>query len=324
MELKEQWIFIIRRILLMKIYRSIEDYTEDKRSVVTIGTFDGIHLGHQKILSRLINSSKNKNLNSVVLTFFPHPRIILNKYNEVKMIDTLDEKIIHLNEIGIDSLIIHPFDKNFSLLSANQFIKDFLVEKLKIKHIIIGYDHRFGKGREASVTDLKNYANDYDFTVEEIKAQEIEKITISSTKIRNSINQGDIKTTKKYLGRYFMMTGKVVKGDGLGKKINYPTANIFIEETYKIIPKDGVYLVETKIKDKLFNGMMNIGHRPTIGTNVKSIEVHLFNFNKDIYNQVISIKMISKIRDEIKFSSIQALKDQLVKDENYCLKLINK
>ena len=308
----------------MKIYRSIEDYNEVKRSVVTIGTFDGIHLGHKKILSRLIKSSKNKDLNSVVLTFFPHPRIILNKYNEVKMIDTLDEKIIHLNEIGIDSLIIHPFDKNFSLLSANQFIKDFLVDKLKIKHIIIGYDHRFGKGREASVTDLKNYADDYDFTVEEIKAQEIEKITVSSTKIRNSINQGDIKTTEKYLGRSFNLTGKIVKGDGLGKKINYPTANIFIEETYKIIPKDGVYLVETIIEDKLFNGMMNIGHRPTIGTNVKSIEVHLFNFNEDIYGQVISIKMISKIRDEKKFSSIQALKEQLVKDENYCLKLINK
>ena len=308
----------------MKIYRSIEEYDEDKRSAVTIGTFDGIHLGHQEILSRLIESSKNKDLNSVVLTFFPHPRIILNKYNEVKMIDTLDEKIIHLNEIGIDSLIIHPFDRNFSLLSANQFIKDFLVDKLKIKHIIIGYDHRFGKGREASVTDLKNYANDYDFTVEEIKAQEIEKITVSSTKIRNSINQGDIKTTEKYLGRYFNLTGKVVKGDGLGKKINYPTANIFIEETYKIIPKDGVYLVETIIKDKLFKGMMNIGHRPTIGTKVKSIEVHLFNFNEDIYGQVISIKMISKIRDEKKFSSIQALKEQLVKDENYCLKLINK
>ena len=308
----------------MKIYRSIEDYNEVKRSVVTIGTFDGIHLGHQKILSRLIKSSKDKDLNSVVLTFFPHPRIILNKYNEVKMIDTLDEKIIHLNEIGIDSLIIHPFDKNFSLLSANQFIKDFLVDKLKIKHIIIGYDHRFGKGREASVTDLKNYADDYDFTVEEIKAQEIEKITVSSTKIRNSINQGDIKTTEKYLGRSFKLKGKIIKGDGLGKKINYPTANIFIEETYKIIPKDGVYLVETIIKDKLFKGMMNIGHRPTIGTNVKSIEVHLFNFNEDIYGQVISIKMISKIRDEKKFSSIQALKEQLVKDENYCLKLINK
>ena len=308
----------------MKIYRSINEYNEDKRSVVTIGTFDGLHHGHQKIFKRVINSSKNKNLSSVVLTFFPHPRIILNKYNDIKMIDTLDEKILHINKIGIDSLIIHPFDKNFSLLSANQFIKDYLVEKLKMKHIIIGYDHRFGKGREASVTDLKNYASDYDFTVEEIQAQEIEKITISSTKVRNSINNGDLKTTEKYLGRYFNLTGKVIKGDGLGKKIMYPTANIFIKEKYKIIPKDGVYLIKTFIKNKLYNGMMNIGHRPTIGANEKSLEVHLFNFNKDIYGEQISIDIISKIRDEKKFSSIEALKDQLVKDENHCLKLINK
>tara|TARA_X000000368_G_scaffold144225_1_gene113689 strand:- start:2306 stop:3232 length:927 start_codon:yes stop_codon:yes gene_type:complete len=308
----------------MKIYRSINEYNEDKRSVVTIGTFDGLHHGHQKIFKRVINSSKNKNLSSVVLTFFPHPRIILNKYNDIKMIDTLDEKILHINKIGIDSLIIHPFDKNFSLLSANQFIKDYLVEKLKMKHIIIGYDHRFGKGREASVTDLKNYASDYDFTVEEIQAQEIEKIAISSTKVRNSINNGDLKTTEKYLGRYFNLTGKVIKGDGLGKKIMYPTANIFIKEKYKIIPKDGVYLIKTFIKNKLYNGMMNIGHRPTIGANEKSLEVHLFNFNKDIYGEQISVDIISKIRDEKKFSSIEALKDQLVKDENHCLKLINK
>ena len=308
----------------MKIYRSINEYNEDKRSVVTIGTFDGLHHGHQKIFKRVINSSKNKNLSSVVLTFFPHPRVILNKYNDIKMIDTLDEKILHINKIGIDSLIIHPFDKNFSLLSANQFIKDYLVEKLKMKHIIIGYDHRFGKGREASVTDLKNYASDYDFTVEEIQAQEIEKIAISSTKVRNSINNGDLKTTEKYLGRYFNLTGKVIKGDGLGKKIMYPTANIFIKEKYKIIPKDGVYLIKTFIKNKLYNGMMNIGHRPTIGANEKSLEVHLFNFNKDIYGEQISVDIISKIRDEKKFSSIEALKDQLVKDENHCLKLINK
>ena len=308
----------------MKIYRSINEYNEDKRSVVTIGTFDGLHHGHQKIFKRVINSSKNKNLSSVVLTFFPHPRIILNKYNDIKMIDTLDEKILHINKIGIDSLIIHPFDKNFSLLSANQFIKDYLVEKLKMKHIIIGYDHRFGKGREASVTDLKNYASDYDFTVEEIQAQEIEKIAISSTKVRNSINNGDLKTTEKYLGRHFNLTGKVIKGDGLGKKIMYPTANIFIKEKYKIIPKDGVYLIKTFIKNKLYNGMMNIGHRPTIGANEKSLEVHLFNFNKDIYGEQISVDIISKIRDEKKFSSIEALKDQLVKDENHCLKLINK
>ena len=308
----------------MKIYRSINEYNEDKRSVVTIGTFDGLHHGHQKIFKRVINSSKNKNLSSVVLTFFPHPRIILNKYNDIKMIDTLDEKILYINKIGVDSLIIHPFDKNFSLLSANQFIKDYLVEKLKMKHIIIGYDHRFGKGREASVTDLKNYASDYDFTVEEIQAQEIEKITISSTKVRNSINNGDLKTTEKYLGRYFNLTGKVIKGDGLGKKIMYPTANIFIKEKYKIIPKDGVYLIKTFIKNKLYNGMMNIGHRPTIGANEKSLEVRLFNFNKDIYGEQISVDIISKIRDEKKFSSIEALKDQLVKDENHCLKLINK
>ena len=209
-------------------------------------------------------------------------------------------------------------------MTANQFIKEFLVDKLKLKHIIIGYDHRFGKGREASVTDLKKYSNDLDFTVEEIKAQEIEKITISSTKIRNSINEGDLITAKKYLGRYFKLTGKVVKGDGLGKRINYPTANIFIEENYKIIPKDGVYLIKTKIDNKLYSGMMNIGHRPTIGSNDKSIEVHLFNFNQDIYNKEISIDIILKIRDEKKFSSIEALKQQLKKDENYCLKLINK
>ena len=261
----------------MKIYRSIQDYNEEKRSVVTIGTFDGLHQGHQKIFSRLINSAKTKNLSSVILTFFPHPRIILNKYNDIKMIDTLDEKILHLDKIGIDSLIIHPFDKDFSLLTANQFIKDILVDKLKIKHIIIGYDHRFGKGREASVTDLKNYSTDFDFTVEEIKAQEIEKITISSTKIRNSINEGDLITAKKYLGRYFKITGKVIKGDGLGKRINYPTANVFIKENYKIIPKDGVYLVKTNIDNKPYNGMMNIGHSPTVGSNDKSIEVHLFS-----------------------------------------------
>ena len=308
----------------MKIYKSIDEYNESKSSVVTIGTFDGIHKGHQKILNKVINASKQSNLSSVVLTFFPHPRIILNKYNDIKMIDTLDEKIEHLEKIGIDNLIIHPFDKKFSLLSADQFIKEYLVEKLKLKHIIIGYDHRFGKGREASVSDLKEYSSDFNFIVDEIDAQEIEKIAISSTKIRNSVNQGDLETTKKYLGRFFSLTGKVIKGDGLGKQIDYPTANLLIEEDYKIIPKDGVYYIRTRIDNKLYNGMMNIGHRPTIGNKAKSIEVNLFNFDRDIYDKIISIDVVVKIRDEKKFSSINALKAQLSKDEEHCLKLINK
>ena len=308
----------------MKIYKSIDEYNESKSSVVTIGTFDGIHKGHQKIFNKVINASKQSNLSSVVLTFFPHPRIILNKYNDIKMIDTLDEKIEHLEKIGIDNLIIHPFDKKFSLLSADQFIKEYLLKKLQLKHIIIGYDHRFGKGREASVSDLKEYSIDFNFIVDEIDAQEIEKIAISSTKIRNSINQGDLETTKKYLGRFFSLTGKVVKGDGLGKQIDYPTANLLIEEDYKIIPKDGVYYIRTTIDNKLYNGMMNIGHRPTIGNKAKSIEVNLFNFDRDIYDKIISIDVVVKIRDEKKFSSINALKAQLAKDEEHCLKLINK
>ena len=308
----------------MKIYKSIDQYNESKSSVVTIGTFDGVHKGHQKVFNKVINASKLSNLSSVVLTFFPHPRIILNKYNDVKMIDTLDEKIDHLEKIGIDHLIIHPFDKKFSLLSADQFIKEYLVDKLKLKHIIIGYDHRFGKGREASITDLKEYSSEFNFVVDEIDAQEIEKIAVSSTKIRKSINEGDLETTRVYLGRFFSLTGKVVKGDGLGKQIDYPTANIKIEENYKIIPKDGVYYIKTTIDNKLYNGMMNIGHRPTIGSKEKSIEVNLFNFNRDIYDKIISINVIKKIRDEKKFSSIEALKAQLAKDQEHCLKLINK
>ena len=308
----------------MKIYKSIDEYNESKSSVVTIGTFDGIHKGHQKVFNKVINASKQSNLSSVVLTFFPHPRIILNKYNDIKMIDTLDEKIDHLERIGIDHLVVHPFDKKFSLLSADQFIRDYLVEKLKLKHIIIGYDHRFGKGREASITDLKKYSSEFNFVVDEIDAQEIEKIAISSTKIRKSINEGDLETTRVYLGRFFSLTGKVVKGDGLGKQIDYPTANIKIEENYKIIPKDGVYYIKTTIDNKLYNGMMNIGHRPTIGSKEKSIEVNLFNFNRDIYDKIISVNVIKKIRDEKKFSSIEALKAQLAKDQEHCLKLINK
>ena len=308
----------------MRIFDNLKSYSSKKESILTIGTFDGVHIGHNKILKRLIQDSKKNNLSSLVMTFFPHPRMILNKSHEIKMIDTIDEKINLLEKTGLDNLIIHPFDNNFSKIRAKEFVEEILVKKLKIKEIIIGYDHKFGKDREASVEDLKKFGKDYMFTVKEIPAQEIDSIAISSTKIRNAILNGEIEKCNKFLGRNFILTGKVVYGEGLGKKIDFPTANIEIKETYKIIPKNGVYLVKTKINSNTYFGMMNIGIRPTVGGRNKSLEIHFFNFKDNIYGKNVSIEIIKKIRDEEKFSSIDQLKIQLKKDEQFCLKLINK
>ena len=308
----------------MKIFNNIQSYSPEKESILTIGTFDGVHIGHNKILTKLVEESKKNNLSSLIMTFFPHPRMVLQKSQEIKMINTMDEKIHLFEKTGVDNLIIQPFDENFSKIRAKEFVEEILVKKLKIKHIIIGYDHRFGKDREASVDDLKKFGLNYKFTVEEIAAQEIHSIAISSTKIRNAILKGEIKKCNEYLGRNFMLTGEVVHGDGLGKKINFPTANIEIPETYKIIPKNGVYLVKAIINSEIYFGMMNIGVRPTIGGKNKSLEIHFFNFKDNIYNKTISVEIICKIRDEEKFSSIDELKIQLKKDEQFCLKLINK
>ena len=308
----------------MKIFNNIQSYSPEKESILTIGTFDGVHIGHNKILTKLVEESKKNNLSSLIMTFFPHPRMVLQKSQEIKMIDTIDEKIHLFEKTGVDNLIIQPFDENFSKIRAKEFVEEILVKKLKIKHIIIGYDHRFGKDREASVDDLKKFGLNYMFTVEEIAAQEIHSIAISSTKIRNAILKGEIKKCNEYLGRNFMLTGEVVHGDGLGKKINFPTANIEIPEAYKIIPKNGVYLVKAIINSEIYFGMMNIGVRPTIGGENKSLEIHFFNFKDNIYNKTFSVEIICKIRDEEKFSSIDELKIQLKKDEQFCLKLINK
>jgi len=308
----------------MKIFNNIQSYSSEKESILTIGTFDGVHIGHNKILTKLVEESKKNNLSSLIMTFFPHPRMVLQKSQEIKMIDTIDEKIHLFEKTGVDNLIIQPFDENFSKIRAKEFVEEILVKKLKIKHIIIGYNHRFGKDREASVDDLKKFGLNYMFTVEEIAAQEIHSIAISSTKIRNAILKGEIKKCNEYLGRNFMLTGEVVHEDGLGEKINFPTANIEIPETYKIIPKNGVYLVKAIINSEIYFGMMNIGVRPTIGGENKSLEIHFFNFKDNIYNKTFSVEIICKIRDEEKFSSIDELKIQLKKDEQFCLKLINK
>jgi riboflavin kinase/FMN adenylyltransferase len=307
----------------MRIFDNLKSYSSEKESILTIGTFDGVHFGHNKILKKLVEEAKKNKLSSLIMTFFPHPRMVLKTSQEIKMIDTIDEKIHLLKKTGVDNLIIHPFDENFSKIRAKEFVEEILVKKLKIKQIIIGYDHRFGRDREASVEDLKKFSLDYMFTVNEIPAQEINSIAISSTKIRDAILNGEIEKCNKFLGRNFTLTGKVVYGDGLGEKINFPTANIEIKEFYKIIPKNGVYLVKTTLNSNIYFGMMNIGIRPTIGGGNKSLEIHFFNFKDNLYDKTISIEIINKIRDEIKFASIDKLKIQLKKDEQFCLQLIN-
>lgn len=303
----------------MKTFRSIKDFDSKTPTVLTIGTFDGVHIGHKKILNRLTNTSKNNNLAATVLTFFPHPRMVLQKDTTIKLIHTIDERAQILDDIGIENLIIQPFSKEFSRLTAADFVRDILVKQLNVKHIIVGYDHRFGRNRTANIENLKEFGEIYDFTVEEISAQDINEVAVSSTKIRNALTKGDIETVNTYLGTPFQLNGTVTKGKGIGKTINYPTANITISETYKMIPKNGVYIAQATINGKLYEGMMNIGHNPTVSGTKQSIEIHLFNFNRDIYDENITVSVLKRLRDEQKFESVALLKNQLEKDQQEAL-----
>jgi riboflavin kinase/FMN adenylyltransferase len=295
----------------------------DKPTVVTIGTFDGVHIGHQKIIQRLNNTAKIEGLQSVILTFFPHPRMVLQKDSNIKLINTIDERHDILHGLGLDFLVIKKFTHEFSRLSAEDFVKNILIEKLNAKKVIIGYDHRFGRNRNADINDLKVFGETFGFQVEEISAQDIDDVAVSSTKIRKALMEGDIKKANDYLGYHFMLTGKVNQGKGLGKQINYPTANIEIKEDYKIIPKQGSYVVQSTINKKVVYGMMNIGMNPTVNGNEQTIEVHFFDFDKDIYGKTIKIDLLDRIRDEEKFESIEALKLQLSKDKDTALKFIS-
>jgi len=292
------------------------------QSVVTIGTFDGVHVGHQKIINRLVKIAKKENLQAVVLTFFPHPRMVLQKDTNIRLINIIDEKSQLLESFGIDHLVIQKFTKDFSRIGALEFVRDVLVNKLHVKHIIIGYDHRFGRNRNANVDDLREYGEIYDFKITEITAQEIDEVTVSSTKIRNALNDGDVEMANAYLGYNFMLSGTIVEGKSLGKQIGFPTANIKIEESYKLIPKNGSYVVKSLIDDKTVFGMMNIGTNPTVNGKKQSIEVHFFDFNKNIYNKKIQVQLLKRLRDEKKFDSIEALKTQLHLDKNISLNFL--
>ncbi len=307
----------------MSKIKNISNYQSAHPAVVTIGTFDGVHIGHQKIIKHLIQTGQDEYLRSVVLTFFPHPRMVLQKDADIKLINTINERRTILEGMGIDFLLIKNFTKAFSRLSAEDFVKQVLVDTLNAKKVIIGYDHRFGRNRNANIDDLKHYGKVYDFTVEEIPAQDIDDVSVSSTKIRNALLQGNIKKANAYLGYYFSLTGTVVKGRSLGKKIGFPTANIAIKETYKLIPKQGAYVVRATINNILVYGMMNIGTNPTVNGKTESIEVHFFNFDKTIYDKTLNIEVLHRLRDEQKFDSIDALKAQLEKDKNVSIKYLN-
>lgn len=301
----------------MRVHQSIENYDhKDQASVLTIGTFDGVHIGHQKIIERLNQIKKSKTERSMILTFYPHPRRVLDHSNDIKMLTTMDEKIQLLEKFGLDDLIIEPFTKEFSRLSALDFVRNILVNQLHLKQLVIGYDHQFGKNREGNFEQLTEYGELYDFGLEKISAQEIENVSVSSTKVRKAIENGDMATANKYLGYHYLLTGKIVKGQGVGRKINYPTVNLDIEEDYKLIPKKGVYIVRTLLNKEIVNGIMNIGFRPTVGGKGQTIEIHLLDFNADLYGSTMQIEVLHRLRDEKKFENIEELAEQISKDEN--------
>ena len=306
----------------MKKINGVNNFSINSPTILTLGTFDGVHKGHQKILKKLKSEAKKDSLKSVVLTFFPHPRTVLNPDFSLKLINTIEERSSLFEKSGIDILITHPFDKNFSELSPNEFVKNILVEKLNIKKILIGYDHRFGKDRTAGIEDLKRFGLKYGFQVIEISVEEQNKVSISSTKIRNSIAKGDINKAKSYLGYDFSLKGIVIKGNAIGRTLGFPTANLNIKEDYKLIPKKGVYMISTQLDNKTVYGMMNIGVKPTLELEKESIEVNLFNWNKNLYGKEIKVSVIKYVRKEKKFDSLNDLKEQIKLDKKTCIKLI--
>lgn len=294
---------------------NISEFQKGEKAFVTIGTFDGVHFGHQRILEKLVSDAKKAGKKSILLTFFPHPRMVLQKDSSLELINTIEERKNLLAKTGLDYLIIHPFSKEFSRLTALAFVRDILVNQFNVSKLCIGYDHHFGKNREGNITQLQEYSKLYDFDIEEIPAQDIDDVSVSSTKIRKALAEGNVKTANTYLGYPFMLNGNVVNGKQLGGKIGFPTANIDVEEAYKLIPKTGVYVVRSTIKDEIIYGMMNIGKRPTVDGKHQTIEVHFFDFNQDLYEQSLTVELLYFLRDEHKFDSVEHLISQLHKDE---------
>ena len=302
----------------MKTIHGIENFPADEASIVTIGTFDGVHLGHQQILKQLIDTSRKSKLKSVLLTFFPHPRMVLQPDISMRLIQTIQEREKALQKTGLDYLVIHPFSTEFSRLSADDYVKQILVEQLNVRKVVVGYDHRFGRNRTASLEDMYHYADIHEFEVIEINAEKIESTAVSSTKIRKAIDEGNIELANTYLGHSFTIEGMVIDGDKRGRELSYPTANIDLQNQHKIVPKQGVYLVKSKLKGRVVYGMMNIGTKPTFNAAMPSIEVHFLDWNGNLYGQAVQVELLKWVREERKFNTVEELQTQIQADEQYC------
>jgi len=307
----------------LKIFNSIASFSSPKKTIITIGTFDGVHIGHSKVLHKIVEEAGNNDCESLVLTFAAHPRSILEKEFNLKLLNTTKEKIELLQKQNINNLIIQDFDSSFSELSGEEFAKEILAEKLNAKKIIIGYDHRFGKNRQSSIDDLIVFGQKFGFEVEQISAEEIDEIKVSSTKIRNAIYAGDIRLANQYLGYAYFFSGLVTTGKQLGRTIGFPTANIQIDSLEKITPKKGVYIVTGYWNGTSHEGMMNIGTRPTVDGNTLTIEVHFLNIEENLYDKNITISVLDFIREEMKFEGLASLKNQIEKDKNTTLNYFN-
>jgi riboflavin kinase / FMN adenylyltransferase len=307
----------------MKIYHGVDDFVKLPVAVVTSGTFDGVHLGHQKILARLKESAERSKGETVVITFWPHPKLVLHpEENTLKLLNTFEEKAALLKKQGVKHLIRIPFTKEFSQLTSEEFIVQILVERIGTKKLIIGYDHHFGKNREGSFEQLKTNAFRYGFEVEEIPRQDIDHIAISSTKIRHALDAGDITTANHFLGTAYQLSGRIISGDKLGRVLGYPTANIEIDTNYKLIPPDGIYAVTVEYEHQLLKGMLYIGNRPTINGAKRTIEVNIFDFDKDIYGDTLTLYFHQRIRLDMKFADLESLKRQMKIDKVNTLSIL--
>ena len=307
----------------MRVFESLDKLPEFKRTVFTQGTFDGVHIGHRKILEQLKNEAQRIRGESVLLTFWPHPRLLLfPDDNDLKLLQTLEEKLEVLEECGVDNVVVIPFTKEFSNMLPGEFIREILVNRFNIHTAIIGYDHRFGKNREGDIELLKKMSPVYHYEVKEIGAEDINHITISSTKIRNALLSGDIETANSYLGRPYSIRGRVVKGMQLGRKLGFPTANIVPENSFKLIPANGIYAVKCRVWKTYYGGMMSIGNNPTVEGKNFSIEVNIFDFDKDIYDEEVEIFFVSWLRNEKKFENLEELSVNLQLDKKNALNKI--